>query len=309
MDEVRSNALARSSAVDQIQRTLGGAWNRTVRHLSRRRALEAVEQLPVAMQLAARWAVTREATDEESELAARIERIRAEVASLEVPTITSFSSPVPGFFELDDQGRARPGPQVSSPPADHSTTGSAPPKGLLLLRLAEGSEAQRILELGSNTGMSASYLASSRHCKELTTVEGSPELAKIAAMVIGRFSPDARVQCTLFDDALDSLLHDRPFDLAFLDGQHEGAALIHYAHRLIQILRPGGVLVLDDIYWSKDMNNAWRSLIAAGVFSITVDFGALGVGVIGPEPPRHYDFVRFLGRPLIPRRVGDRGSR
>ena len=109
----------------------------------------------------------------------------------------------------------------------------------------------------------------------------------------------------MFDEALDALGQEAPFDLAFLDGQHEGDALRHYTQRLTALVGHGGVIVLDDIYWSRDMNATWRSLVDDGPFNATVDLGELGIGMLSGTPRGHHDFARLIGRPRIPPRVGD----
>ena len=213
---------------------------------------------------------------------------------------------MPGSFELDPQGRAVPGPTAASPPARHARTGSGPTKGILLRRLAEGAAAGRILELGTNTGMSGSYLATAPSCDTLVTIEGSPELAAIARDTLGRFTDRAEVRCAMFDEALDDLSSEALFDLAFLDGQHDGEAVRHYVGRLVQMLSSTGMVVLDDIYWSSSMNETWRTLVADAGFEVTVDLGDLGVIFPGVGARRaHHDFARFVGRPRIPPRVGD----
>ena len=280
----------------------------TTRRIRRRQALHAIERLPSSVHSGARWLVTREATGSERELASSIESVRYGIASLGDTEIRSLSSPVPGSFNRDS-GTASTGPMTAASASAHSRTGSSASKGILLKRLAEGIEATSILELGSNTGMSASYLASSAYCGALVTVEGSEDLAQIAQRTVDRFSDRATVKRMLFDEALNELVASgRLFGFAFLDGQHEPEATMYYTRRLTELLHPGGMIVLDDIYWSKGMNEAWRMLKDAHRFASSVDFGTVGVLITegGPiEDSGSHDFAKFLGRPRIPSRIGD----
>lgn len=280
-------------------------WWLSVRRVCRRRGRAAVENLPEAIRPAARWAIDAEPTEEESELIRRLESTRSEIALLGRSEMRSYSSPVPGSFGLDTEGKAKPGPSGVRSARGHATTGSGASKGIMLRRLVDGGKAARVLELGSHIGMSGSYIASSPRCEVLVTVEGSVELAGIAESVIARFSEGVNVRCMMFDEALDALATEAPFDLAFLDGQHEGEALHHYTHRLVDLMAPGGMIVLDDIYWSRGMNQAWQRLVAEGVFSASVDLGALGVGILDGTWQGHWEFAKFSGRPRIPRRIGD----
>jgi predicted O-methyltransferase YrrM len=63
-----------------------------------------------------------------------------------------------------------------------------------------------------------------------------------------------------FDDVLPSL-PPLQYDLIFIDGNHRGAALIRYVNELAPCLSEKGVIVCDDIHWSRDMEAAWDELI------------------------------------------------
>jgi predicted O-methyltransferase YrrM len=140
----------------------------------------------------------------------------------------------------------------------------------------------------------------------LITIEGSPGLSAIARRTIAQFSERCEVRTALFDDALTELASELPFDLAFIDGQHEGAATLHYDQRVRPLMRrDGGIVVFDDIYWSHDMFAAWKAIVASGDYALTIDLGSVGVAVLGTTPARHVDLMAHVGRPHIPRRVGD----
>lgn len=109
----------------------------------------------------------------------------------------------------------------------------------------------------------------------------------------------------MFDDALDMLRDESAtFDCVYLDGQHERQATLHYMERIRPLLSRGGAVVFDDIYWSDDMNQAWKDLCRMDVFSQTLDFGSKGVCVLrsGDETHVHYDVCDYIGRPRIGRR-------
>ncbi len=107
------------------------------------------------------------------------------------------------------------------------------------------------LELGSCAGISGAYLASAPNCKKLFSVEGSAALAGLARETIDQVAPGrAEVINGLFNDVLDSLLPElgeNALDLAFIDGHHERVATLHYYERIKPALRPGAVVVFDDI--------------------------------------------------------------
>src|SRR4029078_4684788 len=76
--------------------------------------------------------------------------------------------------------------------------------GVFLYLCAKHSGARTILELGSAAGISASYRAAASSQLHLTPVEGSTNLAPVAAANLRVTNPNATVLNAMFDDALDS---------------------------------------------------------------------------------------------------------
>jgi hypothetical protein len=59
-------------------------------------------------------------------------------------------------------------------------------------------------------------------------------------------------------------------------------------------------LVFDDIYWSDDMNQAWKEFCQSSRYGLTLDLCMKGLAVIGTEgSKRHFDIGEFVGRPRI----------
>lgn len=241
---------------------------------------------------------------EERALGRSIEQLRSSVAARD-ETFDSFASPHSGTFTSDGEKGASTGPKSSSPAAAHAKTGVSIKGGILLRRITAGLEAKRVLELGTNTGLSGCYFLSSPSKPELITIEGSADLCAIAEENLKRFSDSFSVKNQLFDEALDELTErGERFDCAFIDGQHEREATWYYARKIIPMLNSGGAIIFDDIYWSDDMNQFWKEACLSDEFSITLDLGAEGVGLVRKEnePRMHYDICEYAGRPRIYRK-------
>jgi len=170
--------------------------------------------------------------------------------------------------------------------------------GSFLHLCASSAQARTILELGGCAGISGSYLASAPLCQRFVTVEGSPDLAKLAGRHINQVAAgQCEVRNALFDDALDALLpgFGTALDFAYIDGQHERAATIHYLKRITPALHPGSIVIFDDVMWSRDMESAWQEISATDGVSAAVLLGRLGVIVWGlaGDKADHYDLSRF----------------
>jgi len=281
---------------------------RPLRRLAFRRSFygEFLPALPAPYRPAALLAFTRRREPGEDAVASEVERFREEIPKLaSKPKLASHPSPHSGTFSTDESGHASPAALAEAPVEAHMKTGVDPYGGLLLRRLVEGAGARRVLELGTNTGFSGSYILSAPTCEWLDTVEGSADLCELARINLARTSDRFRVMNTLFDDALDELGGEERYDAAFLDGQHEREATLHYVDRMLALLKPGGMVILDDIYWSEDMNRAWQDVCGDARFPLTIDYASKGVAVAAGAPEGfagHFDLCRYVGRPAVHRR-------
>jgi predicted O-methyltransferase YrrM len=131
----------------------------------------------------------------------------------------------------------------------------------------------------------------------LTTVEGSSNLAPVAAANLRVTNPNATVVNAMFDDALDSLLPQltAPLDIVHIDGQHESVSTFHYLERVRPHLRKDSLVIFDDIHWSADMRQAWNDLKATDGFSHCIDVGRYGVCVWGGADvrPQAHNLSRY----------------
>ena len=113
-----------------------------------------------------------------------------------------------------------------------------PAAGRVLAVLAAGRPGGRFAELGTGVGAGAAWLASGMDATAtLVTVEADPDRAALATEVL---AGDDRIT-VLAGDAAVLIPPRAPFDLVFLDTRHPRPAA------LIDLLAPGGVLVVDDV--------------------------------------------------------------
>jgi predicted O-methyltransferase YrrM len=284
---------------------------RPPRRLFYRRAFHKrlLPSLPPQYRAAALLVFTRRVEPDERAIAREIDSFRPEIPALAgKEDLVSHPSPHSGTFSTNASGRGIPAPPRPASVEAHMRTGINPKGGLLLRRVVVGTAARRILELGTNTGFSGRYFLSSPACEWLDTVEGSEDLCNLARMNLARSSDRFRVLNMSFDHALEKLRageHAEAYDAAFLDGQHEREATLHYVDQLVALVRPGGTIILDDIYWSEDMNRAWRDVCRDRRFPLTIDFATKGVAVTGGGPGKrsgHFDLCQYIGRPRIYRK-------
>lgn len=168
--------------------------------------------------------------------------------------------------------------------------------GELLYQICLHYQPQRLLELGTNLGFSALYLAAGMpNSAHLTTIEGDPTLAQFAREHIRLFSnKNTTVLNGEFDTVLDDLLINKPiYDFLFLDGKHTYTATLHYFERLLPYLAPQSIIILDDIYWSPGMRKAWLHLIQQPIIQVSIDLYQLGILFIGRKQKKQHFVLKF----------------
>lgn len=129
-----------------------------------------------------------------------------------------------------------------------------PEQGLFLRLLVHLTGSSRILEVGTFTGLSALFLAEALPPGgTLVCLDVSEEWTAIArrhwaaAGVAGRI--DLRIGPAL--DSLAALPAEPAFDLAFLDA--DKANYIAYYETVLPRLRPGGLVVADNVLWHGEV--------------------------------------------------------
>lgn len=131
----------------------------------------------------------------------------------------------------------------------------APPEEGQLLRFLVGLiSATTVVEVGTFTGYSALAMASAlpEHGR-LITCDVSAEWADIGRPFWARAGVADRIQFELRPavETLDALLADGAagtVDFAFIDADKQNYST--YFERCLELLRPGGLLVLDNVLWS-----------------------------------------------------------
>lgn len=155
--------------------------------------------------------------------------------------------------------------------------------GVFLFRLVRDLGAVRVLELGTNLGISAAYLRLALDHNgggRLVTLEGDPALAAHAEAALHALSanPTAVVQGRFVDTLPGVLAREEPFDLVFIDGHHEAEAAYRYVEMIRPHLRPDACMVLDDVEpWARTVRPAWHRLTAEHPRATAVDFWKMGL--------------------------------
>ena len=169
-----------------------------------------------------------------------------------------------------------------------------PEMGQLLFRLVNflGETEKRpleILELGTSLGITTAYLASADSRNRVTTLEGSEVLLNIArgvwqALKLGNIDDHVgNIDDTLYIYAREKL------DLAYVDANHTYEATKRYVDYLLPRMAEKGVVAIDDIHYSAEMERAWEELKNDARVTTSMDLYHMGLLFVDKHYlKRHY---------------------
>ena len=124
--------------------------------------------------------------------------------------------------------------------------------GALLRVLATSIGASRILEIGTAIGYSGIWLAGALPADGmLVTMELDETRAREARENFARAGVSDRVSVVVGDAQLKIAKVSGPFDLIFQDGSKK--LYTPLLDRLVALLRPGGLLVTDNVLWAGEV--------------------------------------------------------
>jgi predicted O-methyltransferase YrrM len=168
--------------------------------------------------------------------------------------------------------------------------------GQLMHRVARHYQPRTILEIGTSLGITTSYLAKGNPSATVITMEGSPSIARIAQQNFEKLGiTNIRSVVGNFDETLGPTLSQLDtVDLAFIDGNHRYEPTTRYFNQVLAKSNEHTIIILDDIYWSREMEQAWQWVKAHGRVRLTIDLFAIGIVVLRPEILHKQHFrIRF----------------
>lgn len=168
--------------------------------------------------------------------------------------------------------------------------------GQLMYRMIRHYGAKNILEMGSSLGLTTSYLAAADPGGRVITMEGAASVAALARAHFAALKLDnIRLVEGNFDDTLPAVLETMPqIDFAFIDGNHRQEPTERYFYDLLPHIHNDTLLIFDDIHWSREMEAAWKNIVAHEAVTCDIDLFYIGIVSFRKEFKEKQGFsVRF----------------
>mgnify|MGYP003945420827 CR=1 FL=1 len=149
----------------------------------------------------------------------------------------------------------------------------------LIYRLAKNTKPGSIIELGTCLGLTTAYLSKACPNARVTTIEGCPQTAQVAAANFKALQlQNVELQVGNFDEILPGTIAAHPqLDFVYIDGNHRKDATLNYFKWCLPKVSENSLLIFDDIYWSKGMKEAWEEIKAHPQVTVTIDLFWIGL--------------------------------
>ena len=172
------------------------------------------------------------------------------------------------------------------------TSGTPLKRTKLLYRITNYFKASETLEFGTSLGIATQALALGNLQGNVTSIEGCSTTLKFTQKQIDTFKIE---NVTLYNDTFDNAipkLENNNYDLIFIDGNHKGTSTLDYFEHLLKLANNDSVFILDDIYWSKSMTEAWESIKQHPKVTVTVDTFFWGMVFFRKEQVKEHFKIR-----------------
>ena len=150
---------------------------------------------------------------------------------------------------------------------------------------------EHILELGTSVGKATVTMAANPEAK-VTTVEGCPNTTQIATAF---FKAVGLKNTTVYNQSFDSFLKEnkKKYDLIYMDGGHDKQQTLANFELLLPFIHNDSLLLIDDIYWSPQMTQAWQQLCSHPQVSVSIDSYYWGWLFFRKEQPKQHFILRM----------------
>lgn len=156
-----------------------------------------------------------------------------------------------------------------------------------LMNLTNYFNTKSILEIGTSLGLASTAMSLGNPKAEIFTLEGCKETAKVAQNQFKEFGfENINLIVGNFKDTLHKTIENKQFDLIFFDGNHQKKATLEYFHICLNTATNNSIFIFDDIYWSKEMQEAWHEIKNHPKVTTTIDIFQWGIVFFKNDLPK-----------------------
>ena len=171
--------------------------------------------------------------------------------------------------------------------------GASKKESKLLFRLVNYLQINAILELGTSLGIATHAMAVTNSEIKISSIEGCPNISEYTKSILGQFNiKNTEILTGDFNDVIKPLASNK-YDLIYFDGNHQKQATLDYFETLLPTATNDSVFIFDDIYWSKEMTEAWETIKKHPQVTVTIDTFFLGFVFFRREQEKEHFTIRI----------------
>lgn len=162
-----------------------------------------------------------------------------------------------------------------------------------LYRLLNKFAPNTVVELGTSIGLTSLYLSKANTKSTVYTIEGCPNLhqfsnnlfteheVKNIQSINGNFNVE-------FPKLLSQI---NTIDFLYIDGNHAYEPTMNYFKLALEKKNTTSIFVFDDIYWSDEMQQAWKEICKHSEVTLSLDLFYFGIVFFRTENKNKEHFV------------------
>ncbi|WP_366140195.1 class I SAM-dependent methyltransferase [uncultured Polaribacter sp.] len=166
-------------------------------------------------------------------------------------------------------------------------------KAKLLIKLTQYFQPNNSLEIGTSLGLGTCAMQLGYKKGKITTLEGCQETSKIAQenFLKNKFNTIKIINGN-FKETLLKATKNNQFDCIYFDGNHTKEATLKYFETCLSTIHNNSFFIFDDIYWNKEMCEAWKIIKNHTKVSVTVDVFYFGLVFFRKEQAKEHFKIR-----------------
>ncbi len=163
----------------------------------------------------------------------------------------------------------------------------------LLYQISNYYRPKKMLEFGTSLGVGSIHLSKGNQEAHITTIDACTETQRQAIKHFQQLDCQ-NIDCinSTFTHFLRNKISDT-FDLIYIDGHHDGSALVQYLYDLDSHIHNETIILLDDIRWSDSMYDAWKKIISDTKFHLTIDLFRMGMIFKRSQQAKQHFVLRY----------------
>ncbi len=165
----------------------------------------------------------------------------------------------------------------------------------LLFRMVNHFKPNTIIELGTCLGITTSYLAAANTKAAVFTLEGSKQLADIAQNHFNKMNLN-NIQSIIgnIDNTLNTTINNiHTLDFVYFDANHKKTPTLNYFNECLSKTNNNTIFIFDDIYWSKEMKEAWNEIYRNKKVTISIDLFSIGIVFFNQELKKEHYRIQY----------------